>query len=355
MPYDPFADAQLMDRVKRGEEKADVRPSPEQRAWMELKFGLFVHFGINTFHDTEWSDGSLPADSFDPAELNTDAWADAAVSAGMKYLVLTTKHHDGFCLWPSDWTDYTVAHTPGKVDVVERLADSCRRKGLKLGFYYSLWDRHEPSFEHDHGYALFMKRQLTELLTRYGEVVQLWFDGGWKKGGVHYQDPERWYWREVYEHIKCIQPNCLVGNNGTSSRKGEIVLWPCDYRMGEKGLPTEKDRTIWYCGGVGDYLPYESSYTLSKGGDGQGAFASGKWFWHESDVTVQSPEWVLETLAACRERGANLLLNAGPMASGRMRPMDVQTLAEVGKGVRARNLLARSGQTDGDTQIAIDA
>ncbi|MFW6061825.1 MAG: alpha-L-fucosidase [Planctomycetota bacterium] len=330
MSYDPYIREMMLREAKEAGE-VHVEPTPAQQAWLDLQFGLFVHFGINTFNDTEWSDGTLGAASFNPTEFDPEQWCKAAAAAGVGYVLLVTKHHDGFCLWPSDYTDYTVAASPLGEDVLGAVVESARRHGLKVGFYYSLWDRHQPGYENDRSYAIFMKKQLAELLTRYGEIVEIWFDGGWKKGGVDYQDPERWHWREIYEHIKSIQPGCLTCSNGTSKRWGELIMYPQDFRIGEKKLPPEDDKKIWYCGGIGDYLPYEMCHTLSKGGTGTGMFASGKWFWHEDDTTVQDPQWVVDTLNTCNQRGANFVINAGPDTRGKLRDLDVQCLEEVGR------------------------
>ncbi|MFP3938132.1 MAG: alpha-L-fucosidase [Phycisphaerae bacterium] len=329
MSFDPYRNEQ---EVRHAHEtgKAEVVPTEAQKTWLELQFGVFLHFGVNTFNDAEWSDGTLPAESFAPTELDCDQWCRAAKAAGAGYLLLVTKHHDGFCLWPSRWTDYSVAASPCGQDVVGLAADACRRHGLKLGLYYSLWDRHEPSYENDHGYAIYMKRQLAELLTNYGEIVELWFDGGWKKGGVDYQDPHRWYWREIYEHVKTIQPDCQIADNGTSGRKGEIIMYPCDFRIFEKGLPPEDDKKIYYCGGIGDYLPGESCYTLSRG-TGKGRFAGGKWFYHEDDDTCQDPQWVADMISQANARGANFVINAPPDTRGLLRDADVECLREVGR------------------------
>jgi len=252
MSYDPYLAEVAKQRAQASDAKVVVEPTEAQRRWLELQFGLFIHYGINTYNDAEWSDGTLDPATFNPTHFDPDQWCEAAKAAGINYLLVVTKHHDGFCLWPSRWTDYSVKTSPFDGDCLEQIADACQRHGLKLGWYYSLWDRNYPGYEHDHGYAIYMKNQLAELLTRYGPITQLWFDGGWKKGGVDWQDDRRWYWREFYEHIKAIQPDCLVGNNGTSRRKGEIITWPCDYRCFEKGLPPEDDRKVYYCGGIGD-------------------------------------------------------------------------------------------------------
>ncbi len=151
------------------------RPTVAQQRWMELKFGMFVHFGINTYCDTEWSDGTLDPSRFKPTQLDTDQWCRVAKAAGMNYIVLVTKHHDGFCLWPTGQTAYSVSATPFKRDVLGQAVESARRHGLKVGFYYSLRDRHEPSHDTDEwAYVEFMKRQFHELLTGYGDIVELW-------------------------------------------------------------------------------------------------------------------------------------------------------------------------------------
>ena len=308
--------------------------------WLDLKFGLFIHFGINTFNDVEWSDGTLSPSTYNPMKFDANQWCEAAKSAGVGYLMLVTKHHDGFCNWPSRWTrDYSVEASPFKRDVVGEVAAACKNAGIKLAFYYSLWDRHAPMYDDDRAYALYMKRHLTELLTQYGEVVELWFDGGWKKTTVHCQDVERWHWREIYEHIKSIQPDCLVGNNGTTDRPGEIITYPCDLLFGEKTIPNEgdKDKKWWldplYAYGLNDTkLPFESQFTLSKGGGKKDAmFGDGKWFWHADDDTVQDAKWVVDTLNLCNERGANFVINAGPSNEGLLRELDVKCLREVGK------------------------
>jgi len=336
MSYDPYEQQFLLSQALNGKIKVNVQPTPALQAWLDLKFGMMLSFGINTFNDCEWSDGTLDPATFNPTALDTDQWCAAAKSAGINFMLLTTKHHDGFCLWPTRWTDYSVQHTPWAKryghdgDVVGALAESCRRYGIKLALYYSLWDRHERSYENDHGYAIYMKRQLAELLTRYGPVAELWFDGGWKKGGVHRQDETRWFWREIYEHIKTLQPECVVGNNGTTERPGEIIMYPRDFRIGEKHLPTEKDRKIYYCGGLGDWLGYESDYTLTAP-TGKGRFPDGNWFWHADDQSVREPQWVVDQLQACNQHGGVFVINAGPTQQGLLREVDVACLKEVGR------------------------
>lgn len=307
-------------------------PTPAQQRWLDLKLGLFLHFGINTFYDKEWSDGTLDKAGFHPTGFDPDSWMAAAKAAGVGYIMPTTKHHDGFCLWDTDTTTYGAMHSPFKRDVFGEIVAAARRHGIKVAMYYSLWDRHAPMYNDDAAYARYMKRHLAELLTGYGEIVEIWFDGGWKKGGVHYQDPERWHWREIYEHIKAIQPDCLVGNNGTTERPGEIITFPCDLRFGEKCLPPEDDKRLYWTGSIkGTTLPYESQFTFSTGDGGGGMFADGKWFWHEDDHSCRDAKEIVEMLEVCNARKGNLVVNAGPSTAGRLREEDEACLREIGR------------------------
>jgi alpha-L-fucosidase len=322
-------------------------PSEEQRAWQKLGFGLMFSFGVNTFSNVEWSDGSLPAATFAPSDLQTDEWCLAAKAAGANYVMPTTKHMDGFCLWPTATTDYSVASAPGGVDVLAELRRSADSHGLGLALYFSLWDLHRRS-DSDRDYAAFAKRQLGELLTSYGPIVELWFDGAWSKGGVDFPDGERWQWREIYELVKAIQPNCQVGVNPTTHHPGQIVLWPVDFRVGEKSSPRSRavsagdssaedfhgelsdDRTTFYCDDRPVYLPWEGVYTLSQGGSRKGLFTDGKWFWHHDDSTCHEPQWVVETLQGLNESSGNMLLNLPIDNRGRVRECDMKCLQEVG-------------------------
>lgn len=326
---------------------SDPEPTPAQLHWMSLGFGLFIHFGINTYYDVEWSDGTLDPSRFNPTELDTDQWCRAAKAAGMKYVVLVTKHHDGFSNWPTKYTRYSVASTPFRGDVVAELVNSARKYGLEVGFYYSLWDRHEPTHDADDwAYVEFMKGQLTELLTDYGPVVELWFDGFWKKQRTGWKRPDgstptaeefitawryegayRWQMDHLYQFVKQLQPDCMVMNNATTAFRG-VPLHPVDIRSGEKATETVSDRKIWQFNGEQIYLPLQIETTLSQKGP-EGNFESGSWFWHEWDHTVASREKILEWLATAERLEANLLLNAGPMASGKLRPEDYRALVEL--------------------------
>ena len=169
-----------------GTEKALIKPVPQkeptagQLAQMERKFGAFLHFGVNTFGNTEWSDGGIHARSYRPETVDADQWIKTVYEAGMNFVVLITKHHDGFCLWETDTTEYSVKYSGNPTDVVAQVSAACKKYGIKLGLYYSLWDRSADEYKNDfeNRYVPYMLKQLTELMDgRYGEVVELWLDG----------------------------------------------------------------------------------------------------------------------------------------------------------------------------------
>lgn len=330
---------------------AAPEPGEAQKAWMKLKNGLFIHFGINTYYDKEWSDGTLDPSRVNPEKLDTDQWCSAAAEAGFKYVVLVTKHHDGFCNWPTRFTNYSIAATPFRKDIVAEVVQSAKKYGLAVGFYYSLWDRHEKTHDTDDwAYVEFMKNQLRELLTGYGPVVELWFDGFWKKQKsgwtkkeeMEKNDPDsvaqrnekfisawrtegtfRWQMDHLYQFVKSLQKDCLVMNNSTTAYPG-VPLHPVDIRSGEKATKLFNDQKVWNFMGQDVYLPVQIETTLSVKGDK--LFPSGNWFWHDWDHSVATREMVLEWQRVAGLMEANLLINAGPMANGKLRPEDDQLL-----------------------------
>lgn len=329
-------------------EKPASKPEPTaaQKKWMDLKFGMFIHFGINTFYDVEWSDGKLSPAKYDPKELDTDQWCSVAKAAGMKYIVIITKHHDGFCNFFTKHSSYSVKNTPFGKDLIKLVSDSARKHGLEVGLYYSLWDRHEKTYPDDNAYTEFMKKQLTELLTSYGPICELWFDGMWKKQASGWKEadgktkanPEkfmhawrnegafRWQMDHVYQFVKGIQPDIMIMNNATTEYPG-IPLFPVDIRSGEKATDSkaDQDQKVWNWKGEDVYLPLQIETTMSQKGKDQ--FTSGSWFWHDWDHSAPTVQQVKGWLAKAEELKANLLLNCGPMANGKLRPEDVQVLS----------------------------
>ena len=169
------------------EAAAHITPSPRQLAWQHLETTAFVHFGLNTFYNQEWGLGTENPARFNPTLLNTDQWAKEISEAGFKMLIMTCKHHDGFCLWPSKYTNHSVASSPwmnGKGDLVKQVSESCRKYKLNFGVYLSPWDRHEPSYGNSPEYNKFVLNQLTELLTNYGKIDEVWFDGACGEGQI---------------------------------------------------------------------------------------------------------------------------------------------------------------------------
>jgi alpha-L-fucosidase len=342
-------------------------PTPAQQSWMNLGFGLFVHFSINTFNDVEWSYGNLDVASFDPPQIDTDQWCHAAAEAGMKFLVLVTKHQDGFCNWPTATTSYSVKSSPWKKDVVAQVARSCEKFGLKLGLYFSLQDSSDPRLldpHYDHYCFDFNRRQLTELLTGYGPVCELWFDAFWKKQKTGWQGDHhdimrawrdegapRWRWDALYAHVKSLQPDCIVINNSTTKHPG-VPLWPVDARPGEKATQAHADASylgdsdsarsasaapvvhppsqkIWRWNDADHYLPMQMETTLSQ--KGPDPFPEGSWFWHEWDHTVASKQQILGWLDDARRSESVLLLNAGPSRFGKLREEDFLALTTLRK------------------------
>jgi alpha-L-fucosidase len=211
---------------------APVLPTPSKRqlAWQDLEFYAFVHFNMNTFTNMEWGTGAEDPALFNPTQLDCRQWVRTFKDAGMKGVIITAKHHDGFCLWPSRYTEHSVKKSPwrgGDGDLIRELADACRESGLKLGIYYSPWDRNHVHYGREE-YIVYMRRQLKELLTQYGDIFEVWFDGA--NGGSGYYggaNEERWVdkrryydWETTYQLIRQWQPNAVIFSDA-----GPDVRW----------------------------------------------------------------------------------------------------------------------------------
>jgi len=295
--------------------KMIVKPSPQQLAWQELEMGMFIHFGMNTFTDREWGEGTEDPRWFNPTELDARQWISVAKEAGFSYVVLTAKHHDGFCLWQTRYTEHSVKNSPwrnGKGDVVKEVAKACEEIGVKFGFYLSPWDRHENSYGTP-DYDRYFKNQLTELLTEYGEVLEVWFDGayGGPPGKEHKYD-----WLGYYEVVRKLQPNALIAICGPDIR------WVGN----EEGVAPETNWSVQEASHFHQLLgitgkvwyPAECDVSIRPG-----------WFWHaREDDKVKSVEHLLDIYFKSVGRNSVLLLNVPPNRKGLISDVDIQRLRE---------------------------
>lgn len=303
---------------------------------IDRKYGMFLHYGMNTYLNMEWSDGTAPASTYaPPADIAEKAagWVRNAKRAGMRSIVLTTKHHDGFCLWDSQYTDYDVAN-PGiehKVDIVKAVSDACKKEGIAFSVYYSLWDRHEPSYKEksEKAYIQYMKNQLKELMTRYGTVHELWFDGAWDR------KTEEWHLQEIYDFVKTMQPQCQISTNWTVGKhpvdmhEGDsIIYFPSDFRLWDPYLPTKNDPKIYRHNGRKYYLPFESTQTIS---------VLGSWFNHPEDPTVRDVEELEEIFYVSTSNDNCLLLNVPPATDGLQNPKAVENIVELARVLGIEN------------------
>jgi len=338
-----------------------------QHQLSERGYGMFLHFGINTFNQTEWSDGTLPVSSYNPTQLDPDSWVRVAKEAGFRHIVLVTKHHDGFCLWDSAATDYDVASSPVKTDVVVAVAKACHKYGVQLGLYYSLWDRHEPSYndQDPKKYVAYMRTQLTELLTRYGPVCEIWFDGGWAKKRSDWDIPG------LYQLIHQLQPDCAVTVNHTIGvrtnankigqpkdfAEGDVIrYWPVDFRTKDPNFVRSDDSKFYTFDGKLHYLPFEHTICLSD-----------RWNWFQKkDVVPARPVDELEEIFYWATANHNaLLINVPPDQTGRQRDNEVQAVLQLADRLgirggnqplpaRGPNLLERAGVNPANAQAAVD-
>jgi len=292
-----------------------VKPSPQQLAWQELEMGMFIHFGMNTFTDREWGEGTEDPRWFNPTELDARQWISVAKEAGFSYVVLTAKHHDGFCLWQTRYTEHSVKNSPwrnGKGDVVKEVAKACEEIGVKFGFYLSPWDRHENSYGTP-DYDRYFKNQLTELLTEYGEVLEVWFDGayGGPPGKEHKYD-----WLGYYEVVRKLQPNALIAICGPDIRwvgNEEGVAPETNWSVQEA---SHFHRLLGITGKV--WYPAECDVSIRPG-----------WFWHaREDDKVKSVEHLLDIYFKSVGRNSVLLLNVPPNRKGLISDVDIQRLRE---------------------------
>lgn len=335
--------------VKAQEIMPSTSPNQTQKEMLERRYGMFIHFGINTFGETEWSDGTIPVEKYNPTDLDCDQWVRIARDAGFRYVLLTVKHHDGFCLWDSQYTDYDVASSPVKIDVVKAVSDACKKYGLQFAVYYSLWDRHEPSYQDkDFGrYIDYMCNQLEELLTNYGPVCEVWFDGGWDK------DVEAWQLPRVYSFIKKHNPTCAMGVNHTIvlkenerdfalpdsmmvDNKYYFQYFPSDFRLWDPKIAHKMDKKQYLHKGKSYYLPFEHTLCISK---------AWNWFQKEDPSPVRSLDELEELFYWCTDNGNTLVINVAPDQRGKIREHEANAVIALGKriGIQKDKPLPRNG------------
>ena len=334
------------DYIKRA---AAVVPSERQLKWHELEFYAFIHFGMNTFTNSEWGNGNDDPVLFNPEKLNANQWAAAVRAAGMKAIILTCKHHDGFCLWPSEYTDYSVKKSKwkdGQGDVVRECAEACKKFGLKFGVYLSPWDRHDPRYGEGEAYNKYFKNQLRELLTNYGDIFCVWFDGACGEGKNGRK--QEYDWQGYYDLIRECQPEAVIsvtgpdvrwcGNEAGVCRKSEWNVVPYYYSnqeliaaasqqtaekppkrisattldLGSRKAIKNVSKLIWY--------PAEVDVSIRKG-----------WFYHlNEDYEVKPLSKLMEIYYNSVGANASLLLNIPPNKDGLFAQRDVETLLAMG-------------------------
>lgn len=337
-PY-PFKEYPIM-------QQPSLKPTAGQQAQIDRKFGMFLHFGINTFNNTEWSDGTLPVSSYQPTAIDAESWVKTAYEAGMNYVILITKHHDGFCLWDTDTTTYSVKYSPNKTDVVAEVSKACAKYGVKLGLYYSLWDRHEKCYNDDEAYVQYMEKHLTEIMDgRYGEVVELWFDGEWDK------TCRAWQLDRLYSLVKSLQPNCQIGVNQTigkfSEKKGTpkkryqpqnyrdrdpMQMFPSDFRLWDPYMCREDDPKIYTFNGKEYYLPFEQTICSRK---------EFSWFYsdtYESKALMDADE-VIKNYRILEKIQNVMVINLPPDKNGKLVAGDVENLMHIADALSIRRTL----------------
>ena len=330
----------------------EVVPSPRQLAFQQLEFYAFIHFTVNTFTGKEWGDGTESPAIFAPGKLDAKQWVTAVKSAGMTGLILTCKHHDGFCLWPSRHTAHSVASSPfrdGSGDVVREVSEACRESGIRFGIYLSPWDRNSPVYGQGEAYDDYFVAQLTELLTDYGDVFSVWFDGACGEGPNGKR--QVYDWERYYQTIRRLQPDACInvcgpdirwcGNEAGDTRPSEWSVVPArtrdteriaensqqqddeafrqraihawDQDLGSRERLRDEPDLVWY--------PAEVNTSIRPG-----------WFYHaEEDEQVKSLEALLHVYFNSVGGNATFLLNLPPTPEGLIHETDCARLREMGE------------------------
>lgn len=303
-------------------------PTENQLQWQDMEMYAFIHYSLNTYTDQEWGFGNEDPKLFNPADLDCQQWARVCKQAGMRGIIFTAKHHCGFCMWPSAYTEYSVKNSPwkqGKGDVVRELAEACREEGLKFAVYLSPWDRNHPEYGRQ-AYVDYFRNQLRELLTNYGDIFEVWFDGanggdGWYGGTNETRKIDRttyYQWPETYKMIRQLQPKCLIWNDG--SDRGDLRWVGTEAgNVGETNwsLLNGDGEVTWSMlhHGLEDgdsWVPGETNTSIRPG-----------WFYHDTENEhVKSLTKLMDTYYKSVGRNSTLLLNFPIAPNGRIHPND---------------------------------
>lgn len=324
------------------------QPTPEnlqaRQAFQDRKFGMFIHWGASSVLGAgEWvmqnrnikvKDYKRLLQFFNPQQFDAATWVKTAKDAGMQYIVFITRHHDGFSNWDTKFSDWKITNTPYGKDVLRQLADECKKQNMKLGLYYSLLDWYRDDYPRETGrtgqgtgrtsksdyasYLQFMKNQLTELLTNYGDIMSIWFDGHWDQtnveGSADMSARIDWKYNEIYSLIHKLQPNCLIGNNHhLQPMNGE------DFQMFEKDLPGQNNNGLSFQK-VSEALPLETCETINH-----------SWGYNITDNSYKSVKTLVQYLVKAASYNANFLLNIGPMPNGAIQSEFTDSLKAVGE------------------------
>ena len=328
-----------------------VRPSARQLSWQATKCNAFVHFGMNTFSNREWGDGTEDPEAFAPTAFDATQWAMTFREAGMSGIVLTCKHHDGFCLWPSKTTDHTVAASPfrdGKGDVVGEVAAACKAQDLRFGIYLSPWDRNQKTFGTKAYQAVFLA-QLTELLSNYGELFEVWFDGA----HCPPDDPSLFDWQAVFQLVRKLQPNAViaitgpdvrwVGNEAGQTRPSEWSVLPLPQEApGAFAQDRQSWRALWQLRGrnqvsdLGSRIELQNAKALCWWPAETDVSIRPGWFYHpEDDTRVKSLTTLLDYWFTAVGGNAVLLLNVPADRRGLIAAPDASVLKDLGRYLNA--------------------
>ncbi|MBR3598126.1 MAG: alpha-L-fucosidase [Clostridia bacterium] len=316
----------------------NITPSSRQLKHQQMEFYAFVHFTVNTFTDMEWGDGSESPEIFNPTQLDCTQWVEAVKSAGMTGLILTAKHHDGFCLWPSEYTQHSIKNSPyknGNGDIVKEAAEACRKGGIKFGIYLSPWDRNCPLYGQGKSYDDYYCNQLTELLTNYGELFSVWFDGACGEGPNGKK--QVYDWERYYDTVRRLQPDACIsvsgpdvrwcGNEAGDTRESEWSVVAGAFP--DESRPSETDKDL----GSRDIMK-RASEMIWKAAEVDTSIRPG-WFYHKNENTkVRSLKTLTDIYYRSVGGNCTLLLNIPPDTRGLFSENDVKRLSSLGKKLK---------------------